>query len=179
MRMITLITNNINTFNQNSYNTLINSINLNQVTCSCGHCGCLTKHAYYNRRLKINGGTKLTLSVLRVRCSVCGKTHAVLPDIIVPYSQVTLNDHITIIANSTDHKSQTEVMDDNPLIDESCISYIIRTFRKHWYQRLTAYRISLHEIRNTFVSLCFKHFRRQFMQIKCTTNILYEPTHTT
>lgn len=177
--MITLITNKIKTFNQISYNNLINSTNLNQITCSCGHSGCLIKHAYYSRKLKINGGIKLTLSILRVKCSVCGKTHAILPDIIVPYSQVSLHDHITILINMTEHISQTSVMDNNPLIDESCISYIVRTFKRHWHQRLMSYNISLHKEKNTLIRLCFKYFRRQFMQIKCTLNILYTPTHTT
>ena len=102
--MITVYSNKIKTFSQDNYNKLVNSININQITCSCGHCGCLTKHAYYTRSLKISGGIKLSLSILRIKCSLCGKTHAILPSGVVPYSQVSLRDHIIIIANDINKK---------------------------------------------------------------------------
>ncbi len=177
--MITVNSNKINTLDQISYNNLINSINITQITCSCGHSGCLTKHAYYFRNLKISGGIKVRICVLRVKCSVCAKTHAVLPDTIVPYSQITLKDHIVILCNTLQNKSHDGVMNDNPLIDESSIGYIVRCYKKHWKQRLKAYRINLCEQSHHLTTLCFKYFQRQFMQIKCTTNILFTFTHIT
>lgn len=177
--MITIRTNKINTFNQNSYNKLVDSIQFNCVTCSCGHSGTLIKHAYYNRYLKISGGIKERLSILRLKCSFCGKTHAVLPDIIVPYSQISLNDQIIIIDNSVNQKSQNEVMNNNPLIDESNISYNLRNFRKVWSQKLHSHKIELNIHPGQLINMCFKHFSRQFMQIKCTINILFIPTHIT
>ena len=178
-KMITVNSNKINTLNQISYNKLINSINIDHITCSCGHCGCLTKHAYYTRNLKISGGFILSLSILRVKCSVCGKTHAILPSSVVPYSQVSLQEHITIIINYLNDKSQTGVMNNNPLIDENTTSYILRNFRKHWQQRLRTFKIDILMSLNHLVEQCFKYFSRQFMQIKCTTNIFYTTTHIT
>lgn len=177
--MITIRTNKINTFNQNSYNKLIYCIQFNCITCSCGHSATLIKHGYYNRYLKVSAGIKERLSILRVKCSFCGKTHAVLPDIIVPYSQVSINDQIIIIDNSINRKSQNEVMNNNPLIDESNISYILRNFRKVWSQKLLSHKISVNINTGELINRCFKSFSRQFMQIKYTVNILFTPTHIT
>lgn len=177
--MITVNSNKINTLNQISYNKLINSIYINQIICSCGHSGYLIKHAYYTRSVKISGGIKLSLSILRVKCSICGKTHAVLPSFVVPYSQVLLQDHISIIINDSDQLTQASVMNNNPLIDESSIAYIVHSFRKHWQQRLNTFKINISTSVKHLVQLCFKYFSRQFMQIKCTVNIFYTPTHIT
>lgn len=177
--MITVISNKIKTLNQISYNNLINSLDFNQITCTCGHSGALIKHGYYNRNLKTSGGVMVTIFILRVKCSVCGKTHAILPYSIVPYSQVSLDDHINIILNDINHNSQNDIMNDNPLIDECTISYILRCYKGFWKQRLASHRIAL--VRN-FMQLtdtCLKLFERQFMQIKCTPNILFSCTHIT
>ena len=177
--MITIISDKINSLNQNSYDLLINSININQLKCSCGHSGTLTRHACYSRSIKLSGGIQAVLNIVRVKCSHCGKTHALIPAQIVSYSQFLLNDHISICSNYIDNISQEKIMTDNPLIDESNISYIIRNFNKHWVQRLAAFSISLGLNTTELVKKCFSLCSRQFMQIKCTVNILYLCTHTT
>ncbi len=177
--MITFNSDKINTLNQNSYNNLINTIDFKSVTCSCGHTGTLTRHSYYTRNVKVYGGFKVRISILRVKCSSCGKTHAILPSCIVPYSQILLNDHIRIIINYEENLPANDVMNDNPLIDESNVSYIIRNYKKYWKQRLISCSILLNEHTSDFISKCFMYFSRQFMQIKCTTNILNTSTHIT
>ena len=107
------------------------------------------------------------------------KTHALLPAQIVPYSQILLNDHISICINHLNNESQTNVMNNNLLIDETNVSHIIRNFRKYWKQRLIAYSISLNQEISVFIKECFQHCFRQFMQIKRTVNILYDCTHIT
>ena len=97
--MITVNDNKTNTINQISYENLINSSSFHQVTCTCGHKGTLIRHCYYSRKLKLSSGISVDLLILRVRCSVCGKTHAVLPYCIFPYSQILLKDHISIVCN--------------------------------------------------------------------------------
>lgn len=177
--MITIISEKIKTFNQTSYDFLLDSININQLQCSCGHYGTLTRHAYYKRNFKAPDGINVEVMVLRVKCSHCGKTHAILPDCVVPYSQISLSDHICIINNHLAGTPQDDVMDNNPLIDESNTAYILRCFYKYWKQRLAAFSISLKSDISTLINRCFTHFSRQFMQIKCTTNILYDATHIT
>jgi hypothetical protein len=126
--MITVKHIKINTLDQNLYDNLINLLNIQNISCTCGHSACLIKHAYYERKLKSNDGQMLTLSILRLKCSVCGKTHAVLPECIVPYSQISLDDQIEIIDNYLNHKSQEDLMISNSLIDESNVSHVLRNF---------------------------------------------------
>ena len=66
------------------------------------------------------------------------------------------------------------ILIENPNIDESNISYIKKQYSMHWKQRLLSENIQLD---SSLVFQCFFHFKRQFMQIKCTPNILYSPTH--
>ena len=58
--------------------------------------GQLIKHAYYNRHIKTPNGI-IELTILRVKCKCCNKTHAIFPTCIVPYSQVLLKDHLSIL----------------------------------------------------------------------------------
>jgi hypothetical protein len=56
------------------------------ICCSCGNCSI---HAYYGRSITdFTGGRreKSDLCILRVCCENCGHTHAILPDIIIPYT---------------------------------------------------------------------------------------------
>lgn len=55
----------------------------------CGSSGNCHIHAYYGRRIiDFIHGVPVTMgvTVLRLVCDSCGHTHAVLPDIIIPYS---------------------------------------------------------------------------------------------
>lgn len=171
--MITYKSKKFNIINQNNYDKCINSLQRHRIQCSCGHSGCLIIHGYYTRSLKTHFG-KVVLRILRYLCKECGKTHAVLPDFIVPYSQISMQEHILIIQADTVEEYDA-IMEDNILIDESNISYIKRQFRKHWKQRLLARNIVIDE---NISSSCFFHYNRQFMQIKCTPNLLYTSTHT-
>lgn len=177
--MITIFVDKIKTLDQISYISFIDSLDFNTLTCTCGHSACLTKHAYYVRTIKSSTPDPVILTILRVKCSHCGRTHAVVPQLIVPYSQVTLEDHIEIISNHMAGNSQEQLMDRKPLIDENSIRYILHNYYKYWHQRLTAFRISLKEPLINIVAHCFSHFSRQFMQIKCTCNKLLCQTHIT
>lgn len=171
--MITYKTKKLNIINQETYNKHIESLERHRIKCSCGHSGCLIIHGYYLRKLKTPFG-RIVLCILRFLCKECGKTHAVLPDIIVPYSQITVQDHILII-NAETKEEYEKIMEDNILIDESNISHIKRKFKKHWKERLLTYNIKL-DYNLTY--LCFRYYNKQFMQIKYTINLLYTFTHT-
>lgn len=169
--MITINSNKINTLNQKTYNKFLNSIDFNRLSCSCGHSACLIKHGYYTRSIKSTSTQKVTLTLLRVKCSICGKTHAIVPINIVPYSGILLEDQVTIINNYLSGKSQEPLMTEKSLIDESNISYIINNYKKYWHQRLISYSISLNETLEVISSKCIKLFLKQFMQIKWVSNI--------
>lgn len=60
----------------------------------CNHC--LHCHGTYTRYVLIEG-VKIPLKIRRVRCPICGKTHAILPTWLVPYIQIPLPEIIDII----------------------------------------------------------------------------------
>lgn len=127
-------------------------------------------HAYYNRYLKSSEG-KICLRICRVICECCLHTHAILLSSMVPYSQISTAEHISIIDNYNNNLSQDSVMENNPLIDESNYRYIIRCYLKHWQEKLQSECMTLNPVQQLIKS-CFTHFSRQFMQIKSTLNIL-------
>lgn len=173
--MITIFTPDCNTISQEYYDITISTLEFCTLLCTCKHSGCLTKHAYYRRKLKTESGG-LKLKICRVKCSVCGRTHALLLSCIVPYSQVSLADQIAITSCQDGTKKYTEIMETNPDIDEGSISYILRQYRRYWKQRLISEAIPLTPITN-LINKCFSAFKRQFMQIRGTPNIIYlKPT---
>ena len=176
--MITIIKDKINTLNQISYNNFLQNIEMHQLSCSCGLSGCLIKHGYYNRSIKTSNSV-ISLSILRVKCKHCGKTHAIFPVLIVPYSNVLLNTHLSIITTYISKSSFEPIMMVNEHIDESNIKYIIRQFLRYWKERVAAFGFSVFDSLVTFSKQCLNTFKRQFMQIKCTTNILFSQTHIT
>lgn len=169
--MITLFVEENNPITPNFYNKVLNNLQFHQLTCPCGHYGCLSVHGYYNRSVKTPAG-KLTFRICRVKCECCGHTHAILLSSMVPYSQAPFSDHLSIVSNYQCGKSQHSVMNSNPLIDEGCYRYIIRCYKTHWQEKLRSERITLMPVWN-LINSCFAFFSHQFMQIKNTPNILF------
>ncbi len=170
--MITLFVEENNPLTPTFYNNLISHLQFHRLTCTCGHSGCLSIHGYYQRSIKSTNG-KLCFRICRVRCSCCGCTHAILLSSMVPYSQISFADQISVITAFEKDTFATEVMEENPSIDESNLRYIISSYRRHWRQRLLSFQIQL---THKLVSSCFLFYSRQFMQIKSTPNILFSNT---
>lgn len=168
--MITLFYKNDNPFKQDTYDHIIDQIDLLTIECpSCHHTGHLIKHAKYPRTFRSNG-KEINITILRVLCKHCGKTHAILLCDFVPYSQILLDDQIDIITNDDDE----ELLSNNPSLDYSDINYVRRQFLKYWKERLLSEVISLDDL----ISYnCFYYFKRQFMQIKSTINSYHYVTH--
>lgn len=169
--MITLLVDNRTPITQKTYDDVINSTDFCRIPCTCGHSGCLSIHGYYDRSVK-SGDSVLLLHVCRVICRECGHTHALLPSSVVPYSMITLADQVDIIEHSESDSDFSAVMDDTPSIDESSVRSVIRRFRRHWKQRLLSENIHSTDI-SVLIRNCFSSFRQQFMQVKCTLNILF------
>jgi hypothetical protein len=180
--MITIKCNNFKPISQAAYNKLISSLSIHNLTCTCGMSGHLIKHAYYKRSVK-SCCEKVVLRILRLKCKHCGKTHALLPSQLIPYSQVSFDDTVAIIKvwKALDNKrlslnSYEVLMTSNLLIDFSNVKYIINQFLAQWSERLLTHNICLD---SNLVKNCFKYFSRQFMQIKRIPNIIFYSTHIT
>lgn len=168
--MITLSVDDYNPVSQDFYDKTIKTLQFHQLTCSCGHSGCLTIHGYYYRSVK-SGDDSVRLRICRVICSHCGKSHALLLSSFVPYSQILLTDHIMILSDFEKGYLSTAVMEKTPSIDEDNLRSIIHLYVKYWKQRLLSACIPLASPSLTLQ--CFSSFGRQFMQNKKTTNILF------
>ena len=128
--------------------------------------------AFIRDKIKTPDGI-IPLKIQRFKCKHCHHTHAFLLSVIIPYSQILFHDTLSII-RSNSMQDLNQLMIENPNIDESNISYIKKQYSMHWKQRLLSENIQLD---SSLVFQCFFHFKRQFMQIKCTPNILYNLTH--
>lgn len=100
-----IITNNPNKIkiNQKNYDKTFNNINLNSVSCdACGH-----NHWHIHGRYKRSFSflhVSITIRIIRVICSHCGKTHAILMEGMIPFSSLLHSNIIRIlISPSSDH----------------------------------------------------------------------------
>lgn len=172
--MITLKVEIDNPITPDFYNNLIANLQFHRLTCTCGHSACLSVHGYYNRSLKTPEG-KATFHICRVICACCGHTHALLLSSFVPYSQISLAEQAQIITLYESNDSLDSLMVENPSVDENNCHYVIRQYLRHWKQKLLSEKIFLSPI-SQLISNCFATFFRQFMQIRCTPNILFVNT---
>lgn len=172
--MITIFVQKNNPITPNFYNNLISNLQFHKLHCSCGHSGCLSVHGYYYRYLK-TPSDKLPFRICRVKCEVCGKTHSILPSSFVPYSQISLKDHVEIIEAFENVVPTASLLKSNASIDESNFRYIIKQYNNHWKQRLLSLKIPLAPL-SVLIQRCFTHYSRQFMQIRRTTNLIFSST---
>ena len=171
--MITVITEECNEISQEFYDDAMDSIQICQLECSCGHCGCLAGHGAYTRSIKTALG-KIPLVIRRVQCSLCNATHALLPSGSVPYSQVLLTDHAAIASSFEDGRDGREVMDTTPELSPSQVFYILSLYIRFWRQRLLSESLPLSPA-HALTKPCIRLFGRQFMQIKNTRNLFFVP----
>ena len=169
--MITVETQNFNLISQDFYDKTVFSLDLALIPCTCGHAGCLIWHGSYHRKVILEDSV-LSLRISRVRCRYCGCTHAILLSSIVPYSQIPLSIHASVARRCENRESLCSVLAQQTLLDENHISYLARSYRRHWRERLKAVPASTSSLRE-LVRACFAAFSRQFMQIKTTRNKLF------
>lgn len=163
-------------FSQIDYDKMIDNIPFHQLRCSCGAHGTLIRHAFYTRHLKLENHTCI-LRVLRVKCTTCDRTHGILPSCCIPYSQLSLSCQIQIIQYYLSLTPVSPYLNwENPDISERDIHYVLSQYKASWHQRLLSFSISVCND-FPFISSCFSFCKLQFMQIRCTSNILFsEPT---
>ena len=169
--MITITVPFDNPLNLKTYENLINTLQFHQLQCTCGHSGCLTIHGYYTRSLK-KDDSEITLSIFRVKCSHCGKTHALLPSQIVPYSQVSLQEQAAIISAYEDSGDFEQIMNRTPSIEENLIASMNKRFIIDCMLKIRSFLIDL-SFPSRLVKLFFSLFMNQFMQIRQPPNILF------
>ena len=170
--MITYIDKNDNTISQNSYEKFILNLQIHQIKCpGCGHFGCMRIHGYYTRKVKTKGGSFI-LRVMRLVCTGCGQTHALLPSSLVPYSQPSLECQVLVIEISEAGGDLSSVCSEFPDVDENNIKSMIKKYRKCWKQKLSSEAVRFRPL-EILTRKCFAYFSRKFLQIHRTVNSLF------
>ena len=172
--MITVFVRDCN-ISQSFYDSVLYGLQIHQLGCPvCRHSACLSVHGYYFRTIAVSP-EPFRLRVLRVRCAFCRATHAILLSSMVPYSRIPFSDQLAVIYSCQQHEDRSRICDLNPAVDENNVKSIIRSFRRHWEQKLLSLRISLAPVR-TLVFRCFSDYSMQFMQIRRIPNVLFLST---
>ena len=146
------------------YKKIIAGLGLHQLTCTCKRTGTFTKYGTYSRKLRY-GDEAQEISIQRVICSECGRTHALLPSSIVPYAQIPLREQVIIIEHYEDQADMEQFLQENLSIDENNVKSVTMRYRKHWLQRILSESIPRAPL-DDLVRRCFLAFSRQFMQIR-------------
>ena len=168
--MLTITVQDCNRFDQIFYNSVIFSLPFHTLMCTCKHSGCLSFHARYTRSVITPDG-KITLTICRVICSECGRTHALLLSSMVPYSQISAEDQRRIAESYESGTDHCEACSSGNGIDDNNVKSVIRRYVKFWRERLRAESIRLDSLSELTIS-CFSHYSKQFMQIRRTPNLL-------
>ena len=144
----------------------------------CPYCGCNnnhTLHSYYDRNMiTISEGLRfnLTVSVPRIKCS-CGRTHAIIPDIIIPYGSYSLRFIITVLRSYLTRNCSINELCDKFEISKSTLYDWIHLFVEHYNLWVGAineiYALTLKAINfildtSNFTSSFFKKFKFSFLR---------------
>ena len=169
--MITIPIEDCNSFSQKTYDEYLFRLQPHMIKCKCGRCGGLIFYGRYERHLKILG-LFLSLFIQRVRCSFCARTHALIPSLIVPYSQIPREDQQDILKLNAEGRPINPVMERNYQIDESYVRHVIRRYKRFWKERILSLGLSLHD---RLAEACLFVYSLQFMQVHRTWNSYFSP----
>lgn len=84
-----------------------------------------------------------------------------------------MEEQLEIVRQSEGERNYGAVMNANALIDESDVRSVIRRYRRGWKERLISFGLSIWQEAEALLRDCFRHFRRQFLQIRRTPNGLF------
>ena len=155
--MLYHVIDNINTLDK--YKELIKSIDIHNIKCeSCGSDSSFIFYGTYTRKYKTKDGM-VKIKIQRIKCKNCNRTHAIIPKELIPYSQITLYDQISIILN---HK---DTMNNNPLIGESNVTYIKRNYIKYSIEdKLLLIGLNIYDNLMLIINKYFNKYLKVFMQ---------------
>lgn len=155
---------------QDLYEQEINSLDFSMIKCKeCGNTGFVT-HGYYNRGVKTED--LVLIRITRIKCPHCNKTHAILPQWLVPYSRIPLETTVEIILLKSEEIKR--YLETAYYLADEVIRMIKDKYRKYWRQRLISQNI---KINNMLSTTCLDIFGYQFMQIRYPSTIAYRQYH--
>ena len=162
-------------------------IKVSKITCPCckapGQCEYISPY----KRMMISAADDTPkvqcLSIKRVKCNSCGHTHAILPDILIPYGSYSIRFILIVLTKYLQRMTSVAVFCDKWHIAVSTLYSWIHLFIDHYSSFVSALdrisSISEKEIasvvdHDTFINAFFERFRFHFLQCKTTS---YSPPH--
>lgn len=113
----------------------LNAFSIPSSSCPfCGAKGCLSLHSSYSRdMLSLKDGVpfRFSLSIPRLFCSSCSHTHALLPDLLVPYSSYSLLFILSVLRSFFLRSSTVEALCLTFRISPSTLYFWIHLFHTH------------------------------------------------
>lgn len=120
---------------QEWFNQAVRSLNLSDQTCPyCGSRGNLIPHDSYSRymvTLENHRMETVTLCIPRVKCVSCGHTHALLPEMLIPYSSYSLRFVLTVLEDYFLHAHTVEQICETYQIVHSTLYVFRKLFLSH------------------------------------------------
>lgn len=147
--------------------------------CSCPECGALghmdSFSSYHRDLITVSNGerTGASLIVPRFRCTSCGHTHSILPDVLIPYSSYSLRFILSVLLDYLQHKYTVTDLCEHWEISVSTLYDWIHLFLEHynsWCRSLERIlRISYNAVSSvcntdSFPSQFYTKFRFSFLQ---------------
>lgn len=139
--MITVFVSENNPISQKSYDD--DQLDPFRLSCTCGCSGSLIRYGSYRHHVKADGA-KLPLIIRRVLCQSRSRSHTLIPSSLIPYSQIPLEDQVSLIEAFEQGNAPDAVLDSNPEMDERTPFRLIRMYLIYWRERLLSERIALH-----------------------------------
>lgn len=177
---------------QTEYNRLAKQALAVGINCTTPGCeGQYTSNGFYSRTFYI-GRVKIQLNIMQVRCLKCGKTHAILLSVMVPYSRLLVAVHVRVAqeyekafkvveeqkkATAPSGTSVTvteeevlqsadpkilEIADDEYLVDVEDFYSIARLYSRVWRDKLRTHGVSI--LNPDITQICFRAMNAQVMQ---------------
>lgn len=128
--------NQLNISDQQLFDHAISSFKTSK--CSCPGCGALGHMSYFSsyRRdlISVSEGKRVeaSLTVPRFRCISCGRTHAILPDVLIPFSSYSLRFIIAVLLEYLQHKRTVADLCEHWEISVSTLYGWIHLFLDHY-----------------------------------------------
>ena len=140
-----------------------------KVSVCCCEEGIMQLHGYYTRQLHLLSGLKIMIRLARVKCLHCNKTHALIPNFIVPYLRKEYAIIETILTARESNEKPVETMRKNSASVDSRVYYsILKSWTSVWKAKLHAIGLTIANFVNSFKSsddACIGKYSRSFMQM--------------
>lgn len=166
--MIILNSTNVNTNFENNLNSYKNILNFTCLECPCCHSKEYIKWGFYERGVTYMKNGRIhseTVSIQRILCKSCNKTHAILPLGIVPYKQLTDEILISLLLDETivEYFSDDMIRYYKKQFLKCHFSYLSTLLKVHDYKKILCL---IQKKKKNILSQYIRRHNRCFMQIK-------------